>query len=68
MIRALIGRFVMGCLDAAAAETQRAALVQEVHLDRMTDDEVSRWLAGHRLPAGHPALVPLTARRRWRRA
>lgn len=66
MIREAIGRFVMGCLDAAAAETQRAALVQEVHLDRMTDAEVAQWIAGHRLPAGHPALVPLTERRRRR--
>lgn len=66
MIRAAIGRFVMGCLDAAAAEVHRER-VHRVDMDKMSDAELAAFLKGKALPEGHPALVPMPRTRRWRR-
>lgn len=61
MIRALIGRFVMGCLDAHATQVHRAT-VSRIDLARMTDADISDLLHGRRLRPDSPGLIPFPSR------
>jgi hypothetical protein len=46
MIRALIGMFVLHCLDKAGERANRKAVVHEVDLARMTHAQGMNWIKG----------------------
>ncbi len=58
MIRAMIGRFVLGCLDAHARRVNRA-IVQQLDLAKMTDAQVSDVIHGRPLAEGTPGVTTL---------
>lgn len=49
MIRAMIGRFILHCLDQAGEAANRKLLVHEVEFDRMSDQQVSDWIHGRKI-------------------
>lgn len=46
MIRALIGMFILGCLDKAGERANRKAIVHAVDFNRMSDAQVHAWVKG----------------------
>ncbi len=63
MIRALIGRFVLSCLDAAGERAHRT-IVHEIDLDRATDAQKSDWLHGRPIDLTPPIATLIPFRRR----
>ena len=58
MIRAWIGWFLLGCLEAHGRRVNRA-IVQQLDLAKMSDAQVSDVIHGRKLPPGTPGVTTL---------
>ncbi|MBW4089927.1 MAG: hypothetical protein HIU82_02290 [Proteobacteria bacterium] len=63
MIRALIGRIILSCLDAAGERAHRA-IVHGIDLDRATDAQISDWLHGRKIDLTPPVATLIPFRKR----
>ncbi len=61
MICTLIGRFVLHCIDKAK-RCEAAAVVHQLDLDRMSDEQISDLVHGRRVDVSNMREVPAS----WR--